>query len=310
MWKNELISIIIPTYKRSDLLERAIFSVLKQDYLNFEIVIVDDNASELEHRKCTKYVVEKLNNNRIKLINNKENLGGARSRNEGVKHASGKYICFLDDDDEYYENKLSRQLEYYKSIQARVDNLGMVYCQYDIYNSKNKYIGQTRNHYDGIETPFYQNMFSCIAGTPTWFMEKLTFEEIGGFEYLNSGQDWQLIIALLENNRAMYSMEDSLIKVNLHEGERISVSEKKISSLKGEILDLKKMYISRYPSKVQAEILAYHYLTIANSYKLKNKVKALSYFYKAFQLKPLSKLNLKFLLSLFLPRYIVEKIKK
>ena len=105
---EELISVIIPTYKRIDTLERALDSVFNQTYTNIELIVVDDNAKFPETREKVEKIIEKYNG-KIKLIKNKDNLGGGLSRNEGIKVASGKYIAFLDDDDEYYPEKLEKQ---------------------------------------------------------------------------------------------------------------------------------------------------------------------------------------------------------
>ena len=105
---NKLVSVIITTYRRSDKIERAIESVLNQTYKNIEIIIVDDNSNEPEERKKTKKIVKKYSE--IKYIQNKENLGGALSRNVGIDNANGDFIAFLDDDDKYTEDKLKNNI--------------------------------------------------------------------------------------------------------------------------------------------------------------------------------------------------------
>ena len=100
-----LISVIIPTYNRADLISRAIASVTKQSYQHFEIIIVDD-ASEDNIAS----VVRSIKDSRIKYIRHQTNLGGSEARNTGIKNAQGKYIAFLDSDDVWLPDKLKLQL--------------------------------------------------------------------------------------------------------------------------------------------------------------------------------------------------------
>jgi glycosyltransferase involved in cell wall biosynthesis len=94
-------SIIIPTKNRPKLLERAIASVLAQEFEDFEIVVVDDH-SENEPGS----IIDSFSDKRIRLI---QNQGKERSaaRNAGIEFARGQYICFLDDDDEYESDYLA-----------------------------------------------------------------------------------------------------------------------------------------------------------------------------------------------------------
>ncbi|WP_286761125.1 glycosyltransferase family 2 protein [Salegentibacter sp. UBA1130] len=102
---QDLITIITPTYNRAHIISRAIESVLSQTYENWEYIIVDDASSD-----NTKEVVESFKDNRIKYIACKENGGNAVARNVGVNAAKGKYIAFLDSDDEYLPVYLEKAL--------------------------------------------------------------------------------------------------------------------------------------------------------------------------------------------------------
>src|SRR5690625_2563800 len=99
---NPLVSVIIPTYKRPHMLARAIESVLNQTYINIEIIIVDDNSIESSYRKETIEFMRRYSEyNNILYVKHKENKGGSVARNTGIAIAKGKFVTFLDDDDEY-----------------------------------------------------------------------------------------------------------------------------------------------------------------------------------------------------------------
>lgn len=107
------VSVIIPTYKRADLLQRAINSVLNQSYRNIEIVVVDDNSPNSEWRNITEDYMNKYKNEpRVTYVKHSENCNGAVARNTGIKVAKGEIITFLDDDDIYYKDKILKQVNY------------------------------------------------------------------------------------------------------------------------------------------------------------------------------------------------------
>ncbi|MCL5408450.1 MAG: glycosyltransferase [Candidatus Omnitrophica bacterium] len=100
-----LVSIIIPTYNRADLLPRAINSCLNQTYKNLEIIIIDDGSTD-----NTEQVVKIFKDERIVYIKNERNKGIPATRNVGLKIAKGKFIGFLDHDDEFLPEKIEKQV--------------------------------------------------------------------------------------------------------------------------------------------------------------------------------------------------------
>jgi|GEM_PF-1109319 glycosyltransferase involved in cell wall biosynthesis/polysaccharide pyruvyl transferase WcaK-like protein len=98
---DPLVSVIVPTYNRPDMLKEALTSVLSQTYQNFEVIVVNDAGDDV------KDVIDSLNKEgKIIYLQHKENRGLSAARNTGIKAAKGKYIAYLDDDDIYYPNHL------------------------------------------------------------------------------------------------------------------------------------------------------------------------------------------------------------
>ncbi len=109
---NKLVSVVIPTYKRSSMLIRTIESVLNQSYDNIEIIVVDDNNDDNYRKDTENKLIKYISNPKIKYIKHERNLGGCEARNTGLKEAKGEYICFLDDDDIIYKDKIEKQVEF------------------------------------------------------------------------------------------------------------------------------------------------------------------------------------------------------
>jgi len=107
------VSVIIPTYKRSNYLIRAVESVLSQTYQNVEIIVVDDNDEESEFRKINEARLKKyIDSKKIIYLKHLTNKNGAAARNTGIKRATGDYITFLDDDDFFLKERLEIMVEH------------------------------------------------------------------------------------------------------------------------------------------------------------------------------------------------------
>ncbi len=110
---NPLVSVIIPTYERNNnkselLLKRSISSVFNQNYPNLEIIIIIDGTSRIIID-----MLEKLSKEYefpIQVYESGRKVGAASTRNIGIRNSSGKWIAFLDDDDEWCKDKLSTQI--------------------------------------------------------------------------------------------------------------------------------------------------------------------------------------------------------
>jgi len=108
---SDLVSVIVPYYKNKNFIKNSIMSVIKQTYTNIQIIVIFDEDSKEDLKFIQK--ITKLDN-RIKLLVNKNNIGAGYSRNNGIKHAKGKFIAFLDSDDTWKKNKLNFQINYMK----------------------------------------------------------------------------------------------------------------------------------------------------------------------------------------------------
>ena len=185
------VSIIIPTYNRAHLIGRAIKSVLNQTYQDFEIIVVDDGSTDNMEEVVKKF---QKKNKRIRYIRHKENKGEAAARNTGIKAAKGEYIAFQDSDDEWFPEKLEKQMEVFESAPSKV---GVVYTGfYRVKNNKKTYIPSSwvKQKEGDIHKELLKGNF---VGTPAMVVKKECFEKVGMFdENLPQLEDWELVIRL------------------------------------------------------------------------------------------------------------------
>jgi glycosyltransferase involved in cell wall biosynthesis len=107
MSDQPFVTVVIPTFNHAKLLRRALDSVVAQTFDNWEAIVINNFSTDE-----TIEVVESYQDDRIKLINFKNNGVIAASRNQGIKNARGTYIAFLDSDDNWYSEKLQKCVEY------------------------------------------------------------------------------------------------------------------------------------------------------------------------------------------------------
>lgn len=105
---NPTVSVIMPTYNRAKYLDRSIPSFLNQVFTNCELLVVDDGSEDETYQLVSRYMKEHENIRYLKHSNRKLSL----TKNAGIKAAAGKYIAFLDSDDEYKPDYLQKRVEF------------------------------------------------------------------------------------------------------------------------------------------------------------------------------------------------------
>lgn len=112
---SPLVSVVIPTYNRAEYLPRAIKSVRNQTLDEYEIVIVDDGSTDETRQTVDRYLSD---TGRITYLSHDRNRGPAAARNTGLEVAEGKYVSFLDSDDELKPTYLERSVRKLETLPA------------------------------------------------------------------------------------------------------------------------------------------------------------------------------------------------
>jgi glycosyltransferase involved in cell wall biosynthesis len=178
---SSLVSVIIPTYKGSDVICRAVNSVINQTYNDVEIIVVDDNGRGTEEQIATEKALSTyIRDNQVIYIPHESNRNGSAARNTGAKVAKGKYLTLLDDDDEYYPDKVKIEVE---QIEKLGDEYALVWCSNDIYDSNGKRIYS--NHVSGNGhnlKSILMHDHAAIIGSDSLLIKTNCYREIGGFD--------------------------------------------------------------------------------------------------------------------------------
>ena len=191
-YKKGLVSVIIPTYKRTDKLDRDVWSVLGQTYKNLELLLVNDNVPDDEY---TKSLLEKVKayqtDFRFHLLLQERHINGAVARNFAIKQSTGEYIAFLDDDDWWEKNKLEEQV---KELSALDESWGGVSCKMTFYDESMRVISKSKKYRDGNIYRDILTLQSDVA-TGTLLLRHTALDDAGYFdEKLLRNQDLQLLV--------------------------------------------------------------------------------------------------------------------
>lgn len=200
---NPLVSVITPTYKRPEKLPRAIASVLNQTYANVEIIIVDDNNPETDARKRTEEIMAPYADNpKVKYIQHECNKNGSAARNTGAKASSAKYLAFLDDDDEFFPEKIEAQVKRLEELPAEY---AVCYTSV-VYEKENGGIIESSENREGdLFFDALTRELSFQAGS-NLFIRKDVFDSIGGFDKtFKRSQDKEVVTRLLQHHKIAYA---------------------------------------------------------------------------------------------------------
>ncbi|MGG0716267.1 glycosyltransferase family A protein [Robertmurraya massiliosenegalensis] len=206
MHGKPLVSTIIPTYKRAEMLPRAIESVLNQTYANIEVIIVDDNNPNSRDRKNVEEIMgnyKEISN--VIYIQHEENKNGSAARNTGIKYANGMYICFLDDDNYFYPDKIEKQVKYLLSHpEYKAAYCGLRYHHKEI------------QPYRVGDLSYEQFLGNNIIDTNMIIMERTVAIEIGGWdERLKRNQDVSFILRYFKAGYRIGLVKEVLAYIDL-----------------------------------------------------------------------------------------------
>jgi len=210
-----LVSVIIPYYRSKNYIFKAVNSVIKQTYRNFELIIIDDENSSESKSLLIKI---KKKSKKIKIFSTVKNVGAGFARNLGVEKSKGKFISFLDSDDYWHKNKLNKQILFIKK-----NNFDICYTGYTVFNKK-KIIYRPK-------IPLLMNYRNLLNECPICCSSVVIKKEIlNNFKFNNykTKEDYDLWLRISKSNLIFFGLNEYL---TFHRKRKNSLSSYQLSKL-------------------------------------------------------------------------------
>lgn len=215
--EKDLVSIIMPCYNSSKYISQTIESVIAQSYTNWELLITDDCSTD-----NSRNIVEEFSksDHRIRLLRLEKNSGAGPARNNSIKEAKGRYIAFLDSDDLWKPEKLTKQLEFMK-----INKYQFVTCQTEVVDGENKLIGFSKRK---KRVSYTSTLIVNYIGTSSVLYDT---KDIGKFymKPIRHSQDWVLWLDILKATKRAYCLNEPL---SVYRSTSTSLSSKKSNYIK------------------------------------------------------------------------------
>ncbi len=184
------VSVIIPTYNRVKLLNNSVASVLSQTYRDFELLVIDDCSTD-----NTSDFLSNIADKRVRCIKNTSNKGITATRNIALSNANGKYIAFLDDDDEWMPDKLEKQINLMENSSK---GLGCIYTGCNLVDAEDNRFNQTTVPHYRIRI-LNELLLENFIITSSTLIKADCFETVGMFdESMPFAEDYDMWIRIAQ----------------------------------------------------------------------------------------------------------------
>lgn len=269
------VSVIIPTYGEPKYLGKSIESVLNQTFDDLELIVVDDNNPHTNERKATESILNDFMalDSRVRYIKHERNRNGAAARNTGFAAAVGKYISFLDSDDEYLPERLQCCFDVMERSPLMVAG---VYTGCEFRRRGNVYSTYVDVNPGNYLTETLACRFMFCTGSNI-FVRKQVVDELCGFdESFQRHQDYEFLVRLFEKYSLAAIPEILVIKNN----DNVNLPDV------CKMIEIKKRYLEKYKSVIDSlgendvkMIMHGNYINIAETAMSQNSFKIAGEYY-------------------------------
>lgn len=329
-----LVSVILPTYNRSQYIREAVQSVLEQTFKDFELIIIDDGSTDNTIETVKAFLKDK----RIRYVK-QENAGAAAARNRGLSMSTGNYIAFIDSDDIWEKDKINIQL----SIMNALPDVSLVFSDFssmdrngniqnshlrtyfhvlDEYNLDYEHVFNQYKHFDNIGKVYWGNIyktmiFGNIILTSTCMCRKEIFTKVGVFDtrykmledydlFLKITQEFNVAIVDRPLVRYQYSNNQLSGEANFDKlcTNLIGIFNKNIAAT------TEKDFLERNARKIRRRLGMYQAMQAYNYFSHDNVRLAVRFYWQSIRNNPVNYKSYIYLLLSFLPSGIIRLLKK
>ncbi|WP_447045831.1 glycosyltransferase family 2 protein [Vreelandella sp. H-I2] len=301
--KNPTVSVIIPVYNRAHLLHRALDSVVAQTFKDIEILVIDDFSLDDPYS-----VIKKYNDSRIKYIRQKENQGVAAARNRGLQDTQSPFVAFLDDDDEWYPDKLLKQVELFLQSPPEV---GLIYTGVETVMDE----GHTEIQIPTERGNVYRKLLvkNCIHGGSSAMIRRNLITNVGFFdESLLAIEDYDYWLRISRYYHFDF-IEDPLVRYHDMRAGTSDTDARRSRNIQAN-LEARNQFYLKHQAQMRKEGVAHLFLVqSANRHMAShwNDIKsARRLALKAFFHAPTSRNTIVAMAVTFFPRQLVNRIRK
>ena len=204
------ISVIIPVYNVEKYLEKCVYSILKQTYCDFEIILIDDGSPDNSGKICDKL---QQTDDRIRVYH-KENGGVSSARNLGIDHAGGEWITFVDADDWLEEDTFAHCSQYFKDFEMIRFSMEWIYKEGEVHTEDTTYVVKqypTKKEY--LEDIISKD---TIVGVASAFYKRdiINAHNLRFSEHAAVGEDWLFLTQYVYNVSTVCFIPDTHYKYN------------------------------------------------------------------------------------------------
>lgn len=239
------VSVIIPAFNRNHTLPRALSSAVSQTFRDLEIIVVDDASEE-----PAADVVQMFDDPRARVIEHDRNRGANAARNTGVRSARGKYVAFLDSDDEWLPDKVQIQVA---ALEAAPSAVAGHYTGLTAFDESGQEISRRKPQLSGN---IYLHLLQRneIGPLSAVLVRRSVLNKVGGFdEQLASSQDWDLYLRIAEHHEFV-STSDSLVRYHVG-GDSITRNARAKAQGRRMILEKYKGHMVRSPAAFARQLV-------------------------------------------------------
>lgn len=257
-----LVSVIMPTCSRPGMIKRALNSLLAQSYSNYEVVIGDDNPPDSDDSAIAKSIADRFSEEgmRITYFKTEGRIGAGKVRNLATDKANGEFLVFLDDDDEFFPNKIRDQVEF--TLRSGSD---LSFHDATWFDERDELVEYRKLNYSKTEETedlLRKHLLYSIAPGTTYMVRKSAVDQTEGWGEVKSGQDWYLMLRFIQKGFAIHYFPGMYVKQRLYAENRISLGQNKIDG-ENALFEEKKLYFPKLSPRERRYVRFRHYAVLA-----------------------------------------------